>query len=440
MLSACLPKLINVIQFSLVRVFLISAFFSSAYSCAAVDLTSITEWIDKDTGHRVKLVSKDSYSKLPYFTANIFSSDGKYFAYSSPRGIYVASLQGFSSKLLIPFDENQPASLIEMGKKSPRLYYMTYKKKDNRAYLESIDVHTLKKYQHGSLPKNYSVTSINADETLALGLSEQPIVPAKKYNGKADKIYNRYLEKIPMTLFTVNLSSGNLKDIYLSTDWLSHPQFSPTTPSLIMYSLEGPWHLVDRIWTMNSDGSNNQLIHKRTMPMEIVGHEFWSKDGKSILYDWQQPKGKEFYLASFNVESKKRTAVQLTNNQWSIHFNSTSNPDAFVGDGANQIQVSSAKDAAYIYFYKTTILSEQKKSVVVAEKLVDMKGHNYELEPNVRITLDNNWVIFRSNMFGYPGIYAVETVLYKNNNIPIVSTYGLSKERKNLYKEIMMFN
>jgi oligogalacturonide lyase len=37
-----------------------------------------------------------------------------------------------------------------------------------------------------------------------------------------------------------------------------------------------------------------------------------------------------------------------------------------------------------------------------------MKNHNYTLEPNVRFTPDNRWVVFRSNMHGPAHVYAVE--------------------------------
>jgi len=42
------------------------------------------------------------------------------------------------------------------------------------------------------------------------------------------------------------------------------------------------------------------------------------------------------------------------------------------------------------------------------EKLVDLSKHNYSLEPNVTITPDNKWVVFRSNMHGATHVYAVE--------------------------------
>ena len=42
------------------------------------------------------------------------------------------------------------------------------------------------------------------------------------------------------------------------------------------------------------------------------------------------------------------------------------------------------------------------------ERLVDMAKHNYRLEPNVTITPDGKWVVFRSNMHGPTHVYAAE--------------------------------
>ncbi len=37
-----------------------------------------------------------------------------------------------------------------------------------------------------------------------------------------------------------------------------------------------------------------------------------------------------------------------------------------------------------------------------------MAKHNYKTEPNVTITPDGNWVVFRSNMHGPTHVYAAE--------------------------------
>ena len=54
--------------------------------------------------------------------------------------------------------------------------------------------------------------------------------------------------------------------------------------------------------------------HPRARQMrtgEIFGHEFWSHDGKTIWYDLQTPRGEDFWLAGYNVETGERTRYHL---------------------------------------------------------------------------------------------------------------------------------
>jgi len=46
--------------------------------------------------------------------------------------------------------------------------------------------------------------------------------------------------------------------------------------------------------------------------------------------------------------------------------------------------------------------------VFEAEKLVNLKNHNYHLEPNANFTPDGKALIFRSNMEGASGVYMVD--------------------------------
>ena len=47
-------------------------------------------------------------------------------------------------------------------------------------------------------------------------------------------------------------------------------------------------------------------------------------------------------------------------------------------------------------------------SIFNTEKLVNMKHHQYKLEPNVHFSPDGKWVIFRANFEGESNVYAVE--------------------------------
>lgn len=41
-------------------------------------------------------------------------------------------------------------------------------------------------------------------------------------------------------------------------------------------------------------------------------------------------------------------------------------------------------------------------------KLVNLKNHQYKLEPNVHFSPDDRWIIFRANFEGVENVYAVE--------------------------------
>ena len=185
-----------------------------------------------------------------------------------------------------------------------------------------------------------------------------------------------------------------------------------------MYCHEGMWQKVDRIWLIHTDGTHNTLIHKRTMAMEIAGHEFWGLDGKTIWYDWQYPKGEDFFLASYNLETGKRTAYHMQRNEWSIHFNLTQDLDMFTGDGGDSGQVAEAPDGQWIELFHPHMIGGTEGAlngpdffqpgVFKSEHLVNMAHQNYRAEPNPRFSPDKKYVFFTSNMFGRSYVFAVE--------------------------------
>ena len=191
-----------------------------------------------------------------------------------------------------------------------------------------------------------------------------------------------------MGLFIVDVKTGEARTILKSTDWLNHLEFSPTDPTLLMFCHEGPWHKVDRIWTIRTDGSQITKVHTRTMFMEIAGHEFWSADGKIIWYDLQTPRGEDFWLAGYNVINGEKTWYHLQRDEWSIHFNVTRDGKLFCGDGGDERQVAHAPDGKWIYLFRPELMENRgvkdealiRPGVLRAERLVNMAKHQYRLE------------------------------------------------------------
>jgi oligogalacturonide lyase len=74
-----------------------------------------------------------------------------------------------------------------------------------------------------------------------------------------------------------------------------------------------------RIWRYNIQDQTTTLMHQRSMPMEIAGHEYFAPDGKSIWFDLQKPRGQKFYMAGADVATGKEIGnYELTADEWSI--------------------------------------------------------------------------------------------------------------------------
>src|SRR5262249_48618099 len=255
--------------------------------------------------------------------------------------------------------------------------------------------------------------TVNADETMLAGSYVDGRVaaatPAPANTALAapppsgSSLEARWAAHLPMALYTIDVKTGDVHPFYRRTDWLDHVQFSPSDPTLVMFCHEGPWHKVDRIWTIRDDGTGRRLMHTRTMDMEIAGHEFFSQDGKTIWYDLQTPKSKEFWLAGVVLASGERVRYALTREQWSVHFNASPDGTRFAGDGGGPRSVAAPGNGQWIYLFTPTA-----GGTLQAERLVDLSKHDYQLEPNVTFTPDQKWIVFRSNMHGATHVYAVD--------------------------------
>ncbi len=387
-------------------------------------------WVDPDTGHRVYRLTDEPNSASLYFNQNGYTADGKKLIYTTPDGISTFDLQTHQTRKVV----EGRVRVIVTGHKTQNVYYIkgTFGGNDNAVW--ATDVDTLVSREIAGIPPHSSVSTVNADETLLSGTyiegqgggdyGTQRPAPAgnqtinlEQPRNKGEMMEQRLAAHLPMELFIIDVKTGKLTTIHKSTDWLNHLEFSPTDPTLLMFCHEGPWHKVDRIWTMRTDGSHVTLVHQRRMAMEIAGHEFWSHDGKTIWYDLQTPRGQDFWLAGYNVEDGRRTWYHLQRNEWSIHFNVTIDGTLFCGDGGDPGQVAKAPDGEWIYLFRPELIRSPgmlnqkdfiQPGVFHAEKLVNMSKHQYRLEPNVSFTPDQKWVVFRSNMFGPTYVFAVE--------------------------------
>jgi oligogalacturonide lyase len=436
--------------------------FSAVFLLPVMGQNLPVSWVDKDTGHRVIRLTDEAGSSGFYFNVNPFTPDGKQMVYTAPDGIHALDLVTLKTRLVVanpprPADAGSDpragfrfgVHTIVVGRKTNSVFFTKQDPETNQSSIYKVDVYSGEVTKLVTLPPRASVATINADESLGVGTyDENETPPDQEYGrnrpapaaggkpaaaqagnlvqpeGKGEMMERRLAARIPVVLYSIDLTTGKVTTLLHSTDWIGHMLFSPVDPTLLMYCHEGPWQKVDRIWMIHTDGTHNVLIHKRTMAMEIAGHEFWGLDGETIWYDWQYPKGEDFFLAGYNLQTHKRVAYHLQRNEWSIHFNLTQGETLFTGDGGDPGQVAKAPDGEWIELFHPQMLNVMEGAlndpdfwqagVLHSEHLVNMAHHNYRLEPNVHFSPDKKMVIFTSNMFGPSYVFGVEVAKAEN--------------------------
>lgn len=414
-------------------------------------------WIDAQTGHRLRRLSIEPGATALYFNEQAYTPQGDVMMIGSARGLIAVDLKTWRQRLLVP---GQGLQLLFTGRKTRTVYYAVRgvaqpggpagKDGDTRPMqVWAADIDSGKTRRIAAVTGG-TIASLNADETLLAGVSAERAMPlqpgpqsatggrdarfdqaAYAANGpdgkplsfaeaKEVRLNERLEARIPMEIFVIDVRTGERRTVVRSTDWLNHLLFSPTDPDVLMFCHEGPWHKVDRIWTVRTDGSALTKVHSRTMNMEIAGHEFWAPDGKTIWYDLQTPRGEVFWLAGFEPATGKRRWYAVDRNEWSVHYNISADQTMFVGDGGDNEMVAHAPDGKYLWLLRPRDIPDVagihapdaealiKPGTLEGTRLANLGRHDYRLEPNARFTPDGQWLVFRSNLEGRPGIYAVE--------------------------------
>ncbi len=380
------------------------------------------EWIDPATGHRVVRLSGDAGGSTLYFHDNAFSPAGDKMMFNTPAGIAVvdvATIGAGARPELVTATRNG-----YFARRSRDIYFSDGAGPDTQVMAVNIDTR-----QTRAVP--YARGLINADATLSVvkngkavdsqgkypkpavrqavpqlqrmfpGKRMEDLTPDQQYSvKKEDGLAPRALNPGLQSFVFTDLKTGRSLETGFQYGDLNHMQFNPVDPALLLYCHEGTWHELDRTWTIRTDGSAMRLMHKRTMDMEINGHEWWSWDGKTVWFDLQTPRSQVFWIAGVNMSSGREIRYHVDRDWWGVHFNSSRDDTLFASDGGDPSQVAYSTSGMWINLFRV-----ERDGRLAREKLVDMSRHNYVtgkggVEPNVHITPDKKWVVFTGQFGG----------------------------------------
>lgn len=410
-------------------------------------------WIDKDTGHKVmKLTRRSGSNRSFYFHNNPFINDHEMvfvgsdveqastdMRHNSTAGtikqMYAVDLNTLAIRQLTNDPKGVSSEIV-----CAATGQIFFQQRDSIFYVLTAPGKRGKKYFVAKIPegKTGDIVCVNCDGTRLAGtfnnLEEARILREHPKKGEFfNLIYEAKLEK---TIFVIDIATGQYENVWTDNAWLNHLQFSPKDPNRLLFCHEGPWHKVDRIWNIDvrsqeelegdglacDEARQPILMHKRTLKMEehvdangkkhygeIAGHEWFGAKGEYLYFDLQRPRGETFFVAKVNLETLEEEAFEFTRDEWSVHYVTSWDESFIVGDGGSPTSVAHSDKDQWIYRYDYQKGTDGKVSDwLKTEKLVNMKNHDYSLEPNVHVSPDQKWVIFRANFEGYDNVYAVE--------------------------------
>jgi oligogalacturonide lyase len=395
------------------------------------------DWIDPETGHRVVRLTDDAGGSTLYFHDHAFSPQGDRLIFNTPNGVAlvdVAKIGTGEAKLEIVVSGGRGAYF---ARRTREIYVTQAGRAGGRGggTLRAVNVDTK---AIRDVPNARGL--VNADESLSVvknasatdpggkyprpperavvpqlqrmfpGKTMEDLTPDQQYSvTKEDGLARRALNPSLQSFVFTNLETGETRETGFQYGDLNHLQFNPVDPNLLLYCHEGTWHELDRTWTIRTDGSQMRLMHKRTMDMEINGHEWWSWDGKTVWFDLQTPRSQVFWIAGVNMSTGREVRYHVERDWWGVHFNSSRDDTLFASDGGDPSQVAYSTDGMWINLFRV-----RPNETVTREKLVNISRHHYVtgrggVEPNVHITPDKKWVIFTGQFApGQRHVYAVE--------------------------------
>ena len=161
-------------------------------------------------------LSDEPGSASLYFHQNAYTPDGEKLIITTPTGLSTINLKTRAIEKVVDGRVN----VIITGKKTGDIYYP----KQGVVYATNLNTKTTREV--AKLPPRTSIASVNADETLLAGITDEgPPPPAPvpgatpagprgdSYPGKGEMMERRLAERRPLRLITVSTKSGEVKHI-----------------------------------------------------------------------------------------------------------------------------------------------------------------------------------------------------------------------------------
>lgn len=276
---------------------------------------------DEITGIEVvRLTDNKGIYDRPYFTTPQFSRDGKYTLFASdftgtskvknPNAPAIGKL-GFGELFLLELETGTALQVtqgeaIKMGHGAHAMLAPDGKKAYyySNEYLKEVDLETLESRELMWIPFSYNFHSLsmtNDCRYLAFSLVEEvPLVTAcfaNPLSEAAPGARERFFKEPSSLVIRYDLQTNTAETVIGGHHRITHTSLKPDDGDRMLFCHDGPWHLVQRMWTarVSTDEIAPLIVQKHNL--EGVVHEFFTPKGRiGAQYSYRYKPDMPFFM------------------------------------------------------------------------------------------------------------------------------------------------
>lgn len=383
----------------------------------------------------VRITDNKALYDRPYFTTPQFSRDGRHtifvsdFTHTSivknPDAPAIGKI-GFGELFLLDIQKGEALQVtqgeaIKMGHGA----HAMLSKDGNYAYfysnefLKSVDLRTLECKELMMVPFSYNFHSLTmTDDGRYIGFTvveEVPLMTSQftdPFSGSAPGSRERFFKQPSSLVIRYDVEKQKGEVVTGGHDRITHTSFKPDDGDYMVFCHDGPWHLVQRMWTVRvSTDEVNPLVRQQKY-LERVGHEFTTAKGRvGAQYSFRYKPDMNFFmnadiLVDFDGKNEERFYYPYLRPE---HINVNYDETLAVGDRA--MLTADMKDSnKYIALIEYDCNYHKAHTNLLCMHGTSGRKHAHS---HPVFTPDGSHVVFSSDKDGSLNIYMVEANMAK---------------------------
>ncbi|WP_313185252.1 oligogalacturonate lyase family protein [Lacrimispora sp.] len=263
-----------------------------------------TSFRDPLTGvELIRLTDNKAIYDRPYFTTTQFTRDGRYTIFVSdftktsvvknPNAPAIGKV-GFGELFLLELETGKALQLtqgeaVKMGHGAhgmiapdgKTVYYYSNEE------LKETDVRTLESKVLMHIPNTYNFHSLSMTDDcryVAFSLVEElPLLTAgfsAPLSEAAPGARERFFKRPGSLVLRYDRKKKSCEAIYGGHERITHVGLAPGEGDRLLFCNDGPWHLVQRMWTVDALTDEVKPLFLQQKYLEQIGHEFFTPSGR----------------------------------------------------------------------------------------------------------------------------------------------------------------